>query len=311
MLEVSARGIGHIAHLTRVAPPDIGVVLNVGSAHLGEFGDRAAIAQAKGELVEALTADGVAVLNADDPLVEGMAARTVAPVLRFGQDPRVDVRAEQPAMDDRGRACFTLVTGSGRAEVALQLVGGHHVSNALAAASVALQCGMPLPDVAAALSAAGPRSRWRMEVTDRPDGVTVINDAYNANPESMRAGLDALVAVAGRHRRSFAVLGGMAELGDDSEQEHRSVGQAVARLGIARLIAVGEAARPLADGADLEGSWAGRSGWVPDADAALELIRRELAPGDVVLVKASRSVGLEVLADALTDDVLVSGGGTA
>src|SRR4051794_14947236 len=182
VLEKSARGIGHIRYLTEIAPPRIGVVLNVGSAHLGEFGSREAIAQAKGELVEALPADGVAVLNADDPLVAAMAARTRARVVLVGQSPEASVRAEDLALDDLGRARFRLRAAEGSVEVALRLVGGHHVGNALTAAAVALECGMPLGDVAAALAAATTLSRWRMEVTERPDGTVIVNDAYNANP---------------------------------------------------------------------------------------------------------------------------------
>ncbi|HEU5268059.1 MAG TPA: UDP-N-acetylmuramoyl-tripeptide--D-alanyl-D-alanine ligase, partial [Jatrophihabitans sp.] len=182
VLETSARGIGHIAYLTRIAPPHVGVVLNVGSAHLGEFGSREAIAQAKGELVEALPTDGVAVLNADDPLVRAMAERTAARIVTVGESADADVRAEAVTLDDRGRASFDLVCGNGRAAVTLGLVGAHHVGNALAAAAVALECGMSLDDTADALTAARPVSRWRMELTERADGVLVVNDAYNANP---------------------------------------------------------------------------------------------------------------------------------
>ena len=300
VLEKSARGIGHIRYLTEIAPPRIGVVLNVGSAHLGEFGSREAIAQAKGELVEALPADGVAVLNADDPLVAGMASRTAARVVTVGESDEANVRATDVRLDELGRASFTL---AGAAQVSLRLVGRHHVGNALAAAAVALKCGMPLADVAEALSAATPASRWRMEVTERPDGVVVINDAYNANPESMRAALSTLAGVArAKNVRSYAVLGEMAELGPDGPAEHESLGREAARLGIARVVAVGEAARPIRHGAALEGSWDGESSWVPDVDAALALLRAELRPGDVVLVKASRAARLERVALAIADD---------
>jgi len=268
VLEVSARGIGHIRELTRIAPPRIGVVLNVGSAHLGEFGSRKAIADAKGELIEALPADGIAVLNADDPLVSGMRTRTAARVVSFGTS--ADVRASGVTLP-----------------VQLQVSGEHQVANALAAATAALACGMPLPDVAAALSAATPRSKWRMEITERPDGVLVINDAYNANPESMRAALRALAGI-GRSRagHTWAVLGGMAELGAASTAEHEALGRAATELGISRLVSVGESARGIDHG----------SRWVPDADAAIALLCKEIQPGDVVLVKASRAIGLERVA---------------
>jgi UDP-N-acetylmuramoyl-tripeptide--D-alanyl-D-alanine ligase len=310
VLETSARGIGHIKHLTDIAPPRIGVVLNVGSAHLGEFGSREAIAQAKGELVEALPADGLAVLNADDPVVTAMAVRTSAAVLRFGVSPTADIRALDVESDALGRPRFGLSWQGETVPVALGLSGEHQVGNALAAAAVALRCGMSLADVAAALQAATPRSRWRMELTERADGILVVNDAYNANPESMRAALKTLAGLAGpaHQRRTWAVLGEMAELGPTAVGEHDAIGRLAVRLDISRLVAVGERARPIAQGGSLEGSWNGESTWVPDTDAAVELLRRELAPGDVVLVKASRSAGLERVALALAAD---TGDGTA
>jgi UDP-N-acetylmuramoyl-tripeptide--D-alanyl-D-alanine ligase len=305
VLETSARGIGHIRALTRIAPPRIGVVLNVGSAHLGEFGSREAIATAKGELVEALPAatdGGVAILNGDDPLVARMANRTRARVVTVGESPGVDVRADQVRLDDLGHATFRLSAPAGTTTVALPLVGGHHVGNALAAAAVAMECGLSVPAIAETLSAAGPRSRWRMELVERADGVVVINDAYNANPESVRAALKTLAAI-GRARpaRTLAVLGEMAELGADAADEHDAIGRLAVRLDISRLIAVGAAARPMAHGAALEGSWDGESTWVADSDAALTLLQHELRPGDVVLVKASRAASLERIAIALGD----------
>jgi UDP-N-acetylmuramoyl-tripeptide--D-alanyl-D-alanine ligase len=309
VLEASARGLGHIQHLAGIAPPRIAAVLNVGSAHLGEFGSRAAIAQAKGELVEALPSaalGGVAVLNADDPLVCAMASRTTARVVTVGEASAADVRAADVALDELGRASFTVHAGGEQARVRLRLVGGHHVGNALAAVAVAMECGMPLAEVAAALGDAAPASRWRMEVTERDDGVLVINDAYNANPESMRAALKALAAVARARRdaggRSFAVLGPMAELGPDGPAEHDALGRLAVRLDVSFLIAVGEQARPIAHGAALEGSWAGESRWVPDVDAAVALLRSELRAADVVLVKASRAARLERVAAAITDE---------
>jgi UDP-N-acetylmuramoyl-tripeptide--D-alanyl-D-alanine ligase len=189
----------------------------------------------------------------------------------------------------------------------------------LAAATVALECGMPLPEVAAALNEATPVSRWRMEVTERPDGVVVINDAYNANPESMRAALKALAGIArARGGRSFAVLGEMAELGADGPAEHDAIGRLAVRLDVSQLIAVGEAARRIQHGGALEGSWNGESRWVPDVPAAVDLLRNELRPGDVVLVKASRAASLERIALAIAEDGAAGsgveddhGGGTA
>ncbi|MGI8679182.1 MAG: UDP-N-acetylmuramoyl-tripeptide--D-alanyl-D-alanine ligase [Jatrophihabitans sp.] len=307
VLETSARGLGHIRYLADIAPPHIGVVLNVGSAHLGEFGSREAIAAAKGELVEALPPDGLAVLNADDPLVAAMASRTRARVTMVGEASTADVRASDVTLDELGRPRFVLVTADGNVPVELRLVGAHHVGNALAAAAVALECGLRLADVAAALAAATPLSRWRMEVTERRDGVLVINDAYNANPESMRAALKTLASV-GRPRRAaggrtYAVLGPMAELGADGPAEHAALGRLAVRLDISQVIAVGDEARPIQHAAALEGSQDGESRWVADVEAAIGLLRSELRAPDVVLVKASRSASLERVALAIADDV--------
>ncbi|GAA1594028.1 UDP-N-acetylmuramoyl-tripeptide--D-alanyl-D-alanine ligase [Streptomyces globosus] len=307
VLEMGARGIGHIAYLTGLTPPRIGVVLNVGTAHIGEFGGREQIAVAKGELVEALPAaadGGIAVLNADDPLVRAMSARTKARTLLFGEADDADVRATDVRMTPAGQPSFTLHTPTGCGEVTLRLYGEHHVSNALAAAAVAHALGMSALETATALSGAGTLSRWRMEVTERADGVTVVNDAYNANPESMRAALRALAAMGGAARanggRTWAVLGPMAELGDASLAEHDAVGRLAVRLNVSKLVAVGGIeASWLQLGAYNEGSWGEESVLVSDAQAAVDLLRSELRPGDVVLVKASRSIGLERVAEAL------------
>ncbi len=301
VLELSARGPGHIAELAAVAPPRIGVVLNVGSAHVGEFGSREGIAQTKGELVEALPSHGVAVLNADDPLVSAMASRTRARVVRVGEAADADVRAENVRLDEHAHASFDLVAGGRRAAVTLRLVGEHHVGNALAAAAVALELGTPLPDVAAGLSAATRRSDRRMEVTTRADGVTVLNDSYNANPESMRAALKALASMTST-RRSWAVLGVMGELGADSVSAHDEIGRLAVRLNINRLVVVGEQAAAMHHGASHEGSWGEESVLVPDTEAAIALLRAELRPDDVVLVKASKVAQLWKVADALLEE---------
>lgn len=301
VLEMGARGIGHIRYLTGLTPPRVGLVLNVGTAHIGEFGGREQIAQAKGELVEALPEDGAAILNADDPLVRAMSARTKAKVILFGESAEADVRAENVRLTDSGQPAFRLLTPSGASDVTMRLYGEHHVSNALAAAAVAHELGMSAEEIATALSEAGSLSRWRMEVTERPDGVTIVNDAYNANPESMRAALRALAAM-GNGRRTWAVLGKMAELGDEALAEHDAVGRLAVRLNVSKLVAVGgREASWLQLGAYNEGSWGEESVHVSDAQAAVDLLRSELRPGDVVLVKASRSVGLESVAQALVE----------
>ncbi|MFH9857753.1 UDP-N-acetylmuramoyl-tripeptide--D-alanyl-D-alanine ligase [Streptomyces sp. NPDC017202] len=309
VLEMGARGIGHIRYLTGLTPPRIGLVLNVGTAHIGEFGGREQIAQAKGELVESLppaSGGGVAVLNADDPLVRAMASRTKAKVVLFGESDEADVRAENVRLTDTGQPAFRLHTPSGASDVTMRLYGEHHVSNALAAAAVAHELGMSAEEIATALSEADSLSRWRMEVTERPDGVTIVNDAYNANPESMRAALRALAAMGkasqAKGGRTWAVLGKMAELGDEALAEHDAVGRLAVRLNVGKLVAVGgREAAWLQLGAYNEGSWGEESVHVSDAQAAVDLLRSELRPGDVVLVKASRSVGLESVAQALLE----------
>ncbi|OBA99445.1 UDP-N-acetylmuramoyl-tripeptide--D-alanyl-D-alanine ligase [Mycolicibacterium fortuitum] len=315
ILEMSARHPGNIAALAAIAPPQIAVVLNVGTAHLGEFGSREAIAKTKAELPQAVPASGVVILNVDDSAVAAMAEVTEARVVRVSREPgsEVDVWAGPVALDELARPRFTLHAGSGsvgrETEVALAVHGDHQVGNALCAAAVALQCGAGLEQVATALAGAGPVSRNRMQVATRADGVTVINDAYNANPDSMRAGLKALAWMARESggdlhgkRRSWAVLGEMAELGDDAITEHDAIGRFAVRLDVSRLIVVGtgRTMNAMHHGAVMEGSWGSESTMVDDADAALALLRAELQPGDVVLVKASNSVGLGALADALT-----------
>jgi UDP-N-acetylmuramoyl-tripeptide--D-alanyl-D-alanine ligase len=300
--EMSARGPGHIAELCRISPPRLGVVLCVGHAHAGVFGSIDDVARAKAELPEALPADGVAVLSADDARVAAMAGRTAARVVTFGRAPGADYRAVAVAVDEAGRPGFTLVTGAGSAPVQLRLHGEHNVANALAAAALASQLGMDVADVAAGLSAATARSRWRMEVTRRPDGVTVVNDAYNANPEAVSAALSAVAAMAAGGR-AFAVLGYMTELGAQAEELHEEAGRQAARAGLAGLVVVGDPSAPILTGAKGEPSWRGELLQVPDAEAAVAAVGRLVRPGDVVLVKASRAANLQRVALALTGEL--------
>jgi UDP-N-acetylmuramoyl-tripeptide--D-alanyl-D-alanine ligase len=309
VLEMSARHRGNIAALAAIATPSIAVVLNVGTAHLGEFGSREAIAATKAELPQAVPSTGTVVLNVDDTAVAAMAGQTSATVVRVSREPgeKVDVWASGVTLDALARPRFTLHAGDESVDVALAVHGDHQVSNALCAAAVALRAGASLRQVADALAAAGPVSKHRMQVTTRADGVTVINDAYNANPDSMRAGLKALAWMAregGERRRSWAVLGEMAELGDDAITEHDNIGRLAVRLDVSRLVVVGTGRTMSAmhHGAVMEGSWGSESTMVPDADAALQLLREELEPGDVVLVKASNAAGLGALAEALLQD---------
>ncbi len=309
VLEMGARVVGDITYLTGVAPPRVGLVLNVGAAHIGPFGGKEGIARAKSELVQALPsagAGGVAVLNADDELVAAMAAVTTARVVTFGESTGAGVRAVDVSLDDEGRAGFLLAPEGSpdTAPVSLRAHGRHHVSNALGAAAVALSLGMSLDRIAAGLSEAESRSRWRMQVTRRPDGVTIVNDAYNANPDSMRAGLAALVSmVRNGDGRTWAVLGEMLELGAASDAEHAKIGRLTRRLGVDRLVVVGAGARGIHAGAVADGAREGEdSVVVPDSEAALSLLRGALRAGDVVLFKSSRDTGLRWLGDAVAED---------
>jgi UDP-N-acetylmuramoyl-tripeptide--D-alanyl-D-alanine ligase len=318
VLELSARGPGHIAALAQVAPPRIGVVLNVGTAHLGEFGSREAIAKTKGELVEALPSAGLAVLNADDQQVAAMADRTTARVVTVGQTERADLRATDIRLDDEARAGFIMHTPTGSVAVRLAVHGEHQVGNALAAAAVALECGADLDTVAQALSGARATSARRMDVRTTEAGVTVVNDSYNANPDSVRAALKALVTMSrsgDTARRSWAVLGEMGELGEESVIEHDRIGRLAVRLDVDRLIVVGTGrpSRAMHQGAVMEGSWGEESILVPDIGSAIALLDDEVAAGDVVLVKASKSVGLWEVAEHLTGAARARGhaGGTS
>lgn len=296
VLEMGARHVGDIAALTGLVAPDIAVVLNVGQAHLGEFGSRAAIARTKGELVRGLAPGGAAVLNADDPRVAAMRSFTAGPVLTFGRAEHADVRVLDLTLDRLGRPSFTLRTATASASVALPLVGAHQALNASAAAAAALAAGVPL-DVSATALATAALSKWRMEPRELACGATLLNDSYNANPDSTRAALDALggLAVTGSGRR-IAVLGEMRELGDASVAEHRAIGE-YASFRADVVAAVGEAARPIADAA------AARTGalalTLADNDDAVDWLRDHLAAGDVVLVKASRGAHLDEVAAAL------------
>ncbi len=302
VVEMGARGPGHVAALARLARPEVGVVLNVGIAHVGVFGSQAAIAQAKGELVEALPAAGTAVLNADDPLVAAMAGRTAARVLPFGLGPAAEVRAEAVALDGDGRAHFKLRTPAGVAESALPAPGEHLVANALAAAAAAHALGLGPEEIGGGLRAAV-LSPMRMQVGRRADGLTVINDAYNANPTSMAAALKALAAAggvrAGRAGRAVAVLGEMAELGERAPAEHDRIGRLATRLGVDRLVGVGELGEAVVRAARAEGMRQEEAIAVPDAAAALAVLEPWLGPADVVLVKASRVVALDRVAERL------------
>ena len=281
VVEMGARGRGHIAWLCSLGQPTVGVVTAVGAAHTELFGTVEAVAEAKGELVESLDAFSVAVLNADQPLVAAMAGRTEAEVLTFGRS-EGDVRASGVSLDDALCPRFRLETPNGQSEVSLAACGEHMVDNALAAAAAALAIGVGVDEIAAGLGSAS-LSPWRMEVTELASGAVLINDAYNANPMSMAAGLRSLAAV--DRRRRVAVLGVMAELGERTAAEHAAIGELARELGI-EVISVATA----------------DYGLVPVADTAAAVAALGPLDGDTaVLVKASRAAGLEVVAAALSE----------
>ena len=301
VVEMGARGVGHIAQLCRIAPPRIAGVINVGTAHLSEFGSRERIAEAKGEIVAALPVDGVAVLNADDDLVVAMAERTTARTLGFGLAGDVSWRAVR--LDDLGRPTYELGCAGSWWPVTLRASGAHQVVNATAAAALAIATGLEPDLVAERLSDARPASRWRMELRERADGLVVINDAYNANPASMTAAIDTLAEIAHRRTgRSIAVLGEMLELASDTRSGHLEVGVHAARAGVDLLVTVGDTAAQIAEGARTVSGWQGLAETAAGRDEALALVRENVAADDVVLVKASRGAALEHVADGLVTE---------
>jgi UDP-N-acetylmuramoyl-tripeptide--D-alanyl-D-alanine ligase len=295
--ELGARHVGDVAMLCDVARPSIVVVTNVGVAHMEVFGSWERIVDAAAEPVLALDDRGVAVLNADDPVVAGFATRRGGRTVAFGRAGSADVRAEAVTLDRDGRASFELVCGDARVRATLAVPGEHMVSNALAAVAVGSVLGVPVADCAAGLADATV-SRWRMETFTTGDGVRVLNDAYNANPESMAAALRTARWMAS-DGRLIAVLGPMAELGDIAETEHERIGELAARLRVDRLVTVGDAAKAVAVAGLREGVEPGDVASYDDPDAALADVRAHARPGDLVLFKASRVVGLERLAEAM------------
>jgi UDP-N-acetylmuramoyl-tripeptide--D-alanyl-D-alanine ligase len=298
VIEMGASGVGDIARTVGIAVPDISVVLKVGLAHAGEFGGIEATQRAKAEIVTELPESAVAVLNIDDERVAAMADLTRARPVWFGLSPGADVRAEDLRAAATGTT-FTLVVGEIRRPIALRILGEHHVMNALAAIAVAIELGVDLDVAVKALEAVPLAERWRMEVLQRADGVVVINDAYNASPDSTAAALKTLAQIVEPGQRSVAVLGEMAELGEYSDDEHDRIGRLIVRLNIHKLIVVGHGARHIHNAAGLEGSWDGESVLVETSDEAYDRVRDDLRAGDVVLVKSSKSANLRFLGDRL------------
>jgi len=294
--EMGASHIGDIARLVSLAHPDVGVVLKVGLAHAGEFGGIERTVIAKSEMVRDLTGDDVAVLNRDDPRVMGMAEVTAARVLTFGIAPGADITARDVETSAAGTR-FDLVLPDGqRRPVVFAVLGEHHVTNALAAASAAHALGIGPDAIVAGLQAVTRAERWRMEVL-ATEPVTVVNDAYNASPDSMAAALKTLVQIA--PGRSIAVLGEMSELGDLAGEEHDRIGLLAVRLDVDQLLVVGKGARRIHLSAIAQGSWSGESLYAATVEEAEALLAAMVEPGDTVLVKSSNSAGLRFLGDRL------------
>jgi UDP-N-acetylmuramoyl-tripeptide--D-alanyl-D-alanine ligase len=302
IVEMGAAGAGEILRLVRVAKPDISVVLKVGLAHVGEFGGIDAVQRAKSEIVTELPETAVAILNADDDRVVAMQHVTAASVRWFGLADSADLHAEDVEATAAGTV-FTLIdrdeSGEVRRPVHLRILGEHHVMNALAALSVAKELGVDLDRAIIAIEAVPRAERWRMELLTPPSGAIVINDAYNASPDSMAAALKTLAQIQTPATRSIAVLGEMAELGEYSDEEHDRIGRLAVRLNVKKLIVVGHNARHIHNAAGLEGSWDGESVLVDTPEEAYALLREELGEGDIVLVKSSKSANLRFLGDRL------------
>ena len=301
VVELGAGGPGSIDYLAQIARPNIGVVLKVGLAHVGEFGGIETTAQIKSELVRALGDDATAVLNADDGYVSDMSDLTQAKKAWFGTAGDAQYRASDQSVAIDGTS-FNLHWPDGVQEpIKLQILGEHHVMNALAALAVADLLQVPRETAVAALEAMPLAERWRMQVLNRSDGVTIINDAYNASPDSTKAALQTLAQLGKSGRRTIAILGEMAELGSESREQHDAIGRIVVRLNIDQLIVVGMGAKLIHMGAEQEGSWAGESKFFESIDEALAYVRGMLRAGDLVLVKSSKSANLRHLGDNLME----------
>ncbi len=297
VVEMGMRGTGQIARLCEIARPTHGLVTNVGTSHIELLGAREAIADAKGELVRAIPADGAVFLNGDDDFSSRLAALSAAPVGFYGLGSECSPRAEDVVLDDMSLPAFMLEWRGASAAVKLGVPGRHNVYNALAASAIALELGVSLEDVAVGLGAAWV-SEMRMESFVTATGLTVINDAYNASPSSMAAAVDMLSALKVAGRR-IAVLGDMAELGSLEELAHFKLGEQVADSGIALLVTVGERAARIRDGARAAGMPAEGGYSCGSVDEALEVLDDLVQPGDAVLVKASRVMRLEAVVEGL------------
>jgi UDP-N-acetylmuramoyl-tripeptide--D-alanyl-D-alanine ligase len=299
--ELGAGGIGSIKYLAEMCQPDVAVELKVGLAHVGEFGGIETTFEIKSELVKALRDSSQVILNADDSLVTQMAQFTNAEKTWFGTNEGADVRAENIALTLAGTRFDLLVNGETLGPVNLRILGEHQVMNALASLAVTKVLGLDLKSAIASLEELDLAERWRMQLLSGPNGSFVINDAYNASPDSMRAALQTLATLGRQGHKTIAILGEMAELGHESVAQHDEIGRLVVRLNIDQLFVVGQGAKLIHLGAMQEGSWDGESKFVDTIDEALEQVRDLLGSGDIVLVKSSKSANLRFLGDALAE----------
>lgn len=302
VVELGAGGVGSIKYLAEIAKPDIGVMLKVGLAHVGEFGGIETTAKIKAELVEAMPDTGTLVMNHDDGYVREMAELSKAKKIWFGTSENSNLRASNISLTISGTN-FDLTWPDGSGEtVRLKILGEHHVMNALAALAVADYLGVDRKKAIHALEAMPLAERWRMQLLQRADGVTIINDAYNASPDSTKAALQTLAQLGRSGRRTVAVLGEMAELGSASREQHDAIGRLVVRLNIDQLLVVGAGAKLIHMGAEQEGSWDGESKYFDSIAEASAYLREMLVAGDLVLVKSSKSANLRHLGDQLMEE---------
>lgn len=300
VVELGAAGVGSIDYLTKICKPNIAVVLKVGLAHVGEFGGIETTFQIKSELARGLSKHDALVLNADDGLVASMKDLSAAEVHWFGTTENSGVWASEVVVTLAGTS-FVLHVGQEEYKVNLNILGEHQVMNALAALEVSLLLGLPIAESIAALEQMELAERWRMQLLKGPNGSFVINDAYNASPESTKAALQTLATLGRQGHRTIAVLGEMAELGAQAAEQHDAIGRIAVRLNIDQVVAVGERAKLIHMGASQEGSWDGESKFYESIDEALEAVRGLLGSGDIVLVKSSKSAELRHLGDALAE----------
>jgi UDP-N-acetylmuramoyl-tripeptide--D-alanyl-D-alanine ligase len=300
ILEMGMRGLGQIKYLTEIAMPQISLLLNAGTAHLSELGSRENIVKAKSEIFLNMTTPKIAITSADDERLVHIAKSLEASIYLFGQSESADVRVTQIRMTPEGFPSANIGIGDQSYQLTLPRVGEHQILNAAAVVSVIHALSLEVKVAISALETCQDTPEWRMEIVELNQGITIINDAYNANPDSVRAGLKALKDFA-QDRRSWAVLGEMREIGESSLEEHDAIGRLCVRLDVSKTLAVGEPARSIQLGASHEGSWNQEAMFVSTVDDAIALLRDEILPGDVVFIKASRAVGLERVAKALEE----------